>query len=92
MPTIDDERKARVNSLNDNFEKKEFKALWERINHKAAYAVDFETPELISKCVVTLDNDLKINPLQYTVATGMQADDVSYDDLKAGESFKATIS
>jgi type III restriction enzyme len=90
MPTIDDERKARVNSLNDNFEKKEFKALWERINRKAAYAVDFETTELISKCIATLDNDLKISPLQYTVATGMQADDVSYDDLKAGESFKAT--
>ena len=84
MPTIDDERKARVNSLNDNFEKKEFKALWERINRKAAYAVDFETTELISKCIATLDNDLKISPLQYTVATGMQADDVSYDDLKAG--------
>lgn len=90
MPTIDDERKARVNSLNDNFDKKEFKALWERINRKAAYAVDFETNELVTKCIATLDSDLKVSPLQYTVTAGIQTDDVSYDDLKAGDSFKTT--
>ncbi|QPK62907.1 DEAD/DEAH box helicase family protein [Methylomonas sp. LL1] len=90
MPTIDDERKARVNSLNDNFDKKEFKALWERINRKAAYAVDFETDELVTKCIATLDSDLKVSPLQYTVTAGIQTDDVSYDELKAGEGFKTT--
>jgi len=90
MPTIEDDRKAKFNSLNENFQKKEFKELWSRINQKAAYAVDFETPELVNKCVLTLDSELKVSPLQYTVATGIQSDQVTYDAVKGGESFVTT--
>jgi type III restriction enzyme len=87
MPTIEDGRKAKVNPLNENFEKKEFKALWEKINRKAAYAVDFDSAELVKKCVLTLNNELKVSPLLYTVATGTQKEEIFYDEVKQGSGF-----
>ena len=88
MPSIGDDRKAKPNPLSANFEKKEFQALWNRINRKAAYTVHFETPELIKKCVTTLDKELKVSPLQYTIVRGEQIGTATYDDLKQGESFE----
>ena len=35
--------------VNDNFAKKEFQALWNEINHKYAYTVEFDSNELIQK-------------------------------------------
>ncbi|WP_374090456.1 type III restriction-modification system endonuclease [Methylomicrobium lacus] len=90
MPTIEDDRKAKVNPLNENFDKKEFKALWEKINRKAAYAVDFDSAELINKCIAALDNELKVNPLLYTVQTGAQLEEISYDAIKEGNGFYTT--
>jgi len=88
MPQIDDELKAKENLLNANFEKKEFQELWHRINHKAVYAVDFQTEELIQKCIQTLDKELKVTPLQYTVTAGEQKDEASFEQLKSGDSFQ----
>lgn len=90
MPAIDDDRKAKINPLNDNFQKKEFKALWEKINRKAAFAVDFDSSELVKKCVLALDHELKVNPLLYTVMAGMQREEISYDEVKEGSGFYAT--
>jgi type III restriction enzyme len=87
MPDIGNDRTAKVNPLNANFEKQEFKALWSRINAKAAYSVHFETNELVNKCVATLDKELKVSPLQYTIVAGEQEDTATYDSLKQGEAF-----
>ena len=87
LPGIGDGRKAKPNLLNKNLDKAEFKALWERINRKAAYTVHFDTAELVKKCVSTLDNELRVTKLQYTVERGEQGDSVSYDELKAGQGF-----
>ena len=87
LPGIGDGRKAKPNLLNKNLDKAEFKALWEKINRKAAYTVHFDTAELINKCVTTLDKDLWVTKLQYTVERGEQGDSVSYDELKAGQGF-----
>ena len=92
LPAIGDDRKAKINPLNANFEKTEFKALWNRINHKAAYTVEFETPELVAKCVKSLEAELKVSPMQYTVVAGEQADTATYDGIRQGESFKVTES
>ncbi len=88
LPDIGDDRKTKINPLSENFEKKEFKALWNRINHKAAYTVHFETPELINKCVAALEKELKVSPLQYTVVRGEQIGIATYDDVKHGTSFE----
>ena len=88
LDIVSDDRKAKTNPLNANFDKQEFKALWSRINRKAAYTVHFETPELVAKCVKALEKELKVSPMQYTVVTGEQTDTATYDALKQGESFK----
>ena len=92
LPLPQDDRKAKTNPLNGNFEKAEFKALWSRINRKAAYTVEFETPELVAKCVKTLEAELKVSPMQYTVVAGEQAETATYDGIRQGESFKVTES
>ncbi len=88
LPHIGNDRNSRINPLNANFDKKEFKELWSRINRKAVYAVDFATPELIDKCVLELDKELHVSPLQYTVQRGEQKNEAVYDEVKQGESFK----
>ena len=91
MFEVEDDR-AKPNPLNANFDKKEFKELWNRINRKAAYSVHFDTPELVGKCVSELDEALRVSPLQYTIQRGEQTDTATYDALKQGESFKVAES
>ena len=86
----ENDRKAKKLEPNANFEKREFKELWQRINRKAAYSVQFDDAELIQKSVATLndkDNGLWVTPLQFTVQTGEQTAEATYDDLKSGNAF-----
>lgn len=88
LPEIENDRGAKTNPLNANFEKKEFKELWNRINRKAAYSVHFDSAELVEKCIQTLNMQLRVSPLQYTIQRGEQADGISYDQMKSGDSFE----
>ena len=90
LPKIEDGRKPKTNPLNNNFRKKEFQALWSRINRKAVYRVDFESDELIRKAIETLDSHLHVTPLQYTIHAGEQASTITDQQLKSGESFRVT--
>lgn len=85
---VGDDRKPKTNLLNANFEKKEFKALWSRINQKAVYRVEFDSSELIQNCIRTLDKELRVTPLTYTIQKGEQADQASYEQLKSGQTFE----
>ncbi len=87
MPAPADDRKLEPLPLNKaNFERKEFKELWKRINHKAVYQVAFDTDELVTKAAETLDANLAIAPLQYVIKSGTQAATIESADLvnKAG--------
>jgi type III restriction enzyme len=88
LPKPEDGRKPKTNPLNPNFDKKEFKELWARINQKAVYKVDFDSAELIAKCVSALESELRVTPLQYTVQVGQQADDLTAEQLQRGDGFK----
>ena len=91
LPEIGDDRKPKKNPLNANFEKQEFKELWNRINRKAAYSVDFDSDELVQKAVYILndkDAGLRVTPLQYTIQHGEQAAVVTYDGIKDGKAFE----
>ena len=92
MPVISDDRKAKLNPLNSNFEKKEFQALWNKINRKAAYTVHFDADELVDKCVAWLDTELRVKPMQYIIERGTQVDNASFDDMKSGTAFKVAES
>ena len=83
-----DGRKPKRNPLNQNFQKKEFQELWRRINQKAVYSVEFETPDLITKCISYLDSNLKVTALQYVVTEGELVDGVTNEKLKVGQAFK----
>ena len=87
LPEIDNGRKTKSNPLNENFNKKEFKALWEKINRKAAYTVDFDSSELVKKAVVALNSELRINKLQFQIKRGQQQDEIDHEDLTGGNSF-----
>lgn len=87
MPEIGDDRKAKINPLSKNFDKKEFQELWSRINQKAAYTVHFDTAELVGKCVQALNKELNVSPLQYTVQRGEQIAEATVETLKKGEAF-----
>lgn len=81
--------KVKENELNDNFFKKEFQALWNHINHKYAYRVEFESQELIDKAVAHINRNLFVSRLQYTASTGEQRAEMDEHELARGESFQA---
>ena len=87
LPTFDNERRAKSNPLNSNFEKKEFKALWSRINRRAVYRVEFDSVELVQNSISTLNKELHVTPLQYTIQSGVQGDKLTDDKLKNGDAF-----
>ena len=72
------------NTLNENFSKKEFQELWNRINHKYAYTVDFDSDELIEKEVNTINAELNVSKMSYQVTRGEQRDELKHDDMNLG--------
>ena len=68
---------------------KEFQTLWNYINHKYAYTVEFDSDELIRKAIAHIDDKMFVAKLQYTITTGQQQDDINSDALKNGASFAA---
>ena len=62
------------NRRNENFDKKEFKALWDEINHKYVYTVHYDSNELIGKVIGEIDANLTVTRLKYVVTEGGQGD------------------
>ena len=60
--------------LNDNAEKKEFKTLWNEINHRYVYTVHYDSEELIQKAIAAINGELNVTQLKYVVTTGIQGD------------------
>ncbi len=88
LPDVGDDRKPKTNPLNTNFEKREFKELWNRINRKAVYRVEFDSKELVHNSIKVMDNELRVTPLQYTIQGGEQVGQVTHDQVKAGQGFE----
>ena len=80
--------KVKENELNENFFKKEFQTLWNYINHKYAYTVEFDSKELIEKSIAHINNNLFVSQLQYTRSIGQQKDDLNEHEIERGASFK----
>ncbi len=86
---ITDGRKPKRIPLNEeNFARKEFQELWNRINHKAVYQVEFDSDELIKKCVAELDKSLNVSQMHYVVQAGQQRETLDAEDLASGAGFK----
>jgi len=90
LPDFDDAAKPKVeNKLNKNFERSEFQELWQRINRRSVYAVDFDSTELVSKSIRALDTELRVSLLQFVVEQGTQADNATLDTLDSQTAFVA---
>ncbi|MBQ2886307.1 MAG: DEAD/DEAH box helicase family protein, partial [Alphaproteobacteria bacterium] len=51
------------NKLNENFNKAEFQALWNEINHQYVYQVSYDSNELIDKAILYINKDLEVKQL-----------------------------
>lgn len=88
LPIPPDARKPKKIPLNEaNFKRKEFRELWSRINHKAVYQVQFDSAELIAKCVASLDTHVNVAAMQYVIQAGQQRESIDADDLSGGSGF-----
>lgn len=68
--------------LNDNFYKKEFQDLWNKINVKSIYEVDFDSNELIEKSIKALNDKLVISKMRVRITEGEQRNTMSVSQLK----------
>ena len=81
-------REAKFDSK--RFERKEFQALWNKINHRTYYTVDFKTEDLIKRAVIELDNHLQVTEISIRVEHGTMSDIKSKEQLEAGTAMKVT--
>ena len=65
----------------------EFKELWNKINSKSVYVVDFDTDELVKKAIESLDKNLQVSKIYFRVETGAMEQIKSKEELMSGESF-----
>jgi len=65
----------------------EFKELWNKINSKSVYVVDFDTDELVKKAIESLDKNLQVSKIYFRVETGAMKQIKSKEELISGESF-----
>lgn len=72
----------------ERFNKKEFQALWQRINSKTYYEVKFETDELIKHAIKGLDASLNVTQIHVAITTGTLDNINSKEELEAGKAMK----
>ena len=65
----------------------EFKALWNQINSKSVYVVDFDTEELVEKAITSLNKKLRVSKVYFKVEMGTMEQIHSKDDLLSGSAF-----
>lgn len=84
------EKKKTVQSLkpNDNFDKKEFQDLWNKINVKTMYEVDFNSDELIGEAVKRINEKLELQRPLFSITTGSQSDNITIEGLKSGTTMR----
>lgn len=66
----------------------EFKALWNKINAKSVYVVDFDTDELVKNAVDALNNKLQVQKIYYKIESGYMEGIKSKEELEKGGSMK----
>lgn len=77
-----DNIRENVLSPNENFAKKEFQDLWKKIKVQTIYEVDFNTQELIEKCIQNIDAKLEVKRVFVGIIEGEQVDQMDEKMLK----------
>lgn len=71
----------------EKMEMPQFKELWERIRPKSVYTVQFDTDKLIDHAINSLNINLHVPKLLFTVETGSMKEIKSKEALEEGNSF-----
>ena len=66
----------------------EFKELWNKINSKSVYVVDFDSDELVKKAIDELDAKLRVAKIRITVQSGSMDKIDSKEQIAEGEAMK----
>ena len=64
-----------------------FQALWDKINARTVYTVDFDTNQLIAKATDSLNSNLRVSQNFFNVTTGKMQQISSKEQLESGSSF-----
>jgi len=85
---VNDERRENIKNLvpNSNFMKKEWQELWNKINYKSVYEVDFDSDELIKKAIDAINVRLNVNKMKVRITEGMQKEEITSVSINTGES------
>lgn len=86
MPKADNACKKQFLGVNQNFHKKEFQELWNKINYKSTYEVRFDSAELINTSVIYINARLNVAEKTYEVKRG-ELRESTQSQLEAGEGF-----
>ncbi|WP_421896333.1 type III restriction-modification system endonuclease [Marinoscillum sp.] len=83
----EDERQTVILNTNKNFSRKEFQELWEKINLKTIYEVQFDTEKLVEDSKIKINAQLHIGDRIYEVKTG-ELEDGTKEQMQAGALIK----
>lgn len=64
-------RSQKLNLNQDKFASAKFKELWNRINEKTYYTVEFDEQELIDRCVKALDMNMRVTKTEVIITEGL---------------------
>ena len=90
----ENDNKTTPNPINENnFKRKEFLELWNRINHKAVFEIQIDSEKLIAQSIKSIEaaakqrNNNFVESLSYKLAQSTQRDTISHEELTARQSF-----
>ena len=83
----ENDRDSIVVQTNQNFHKKEFQDLWNKINYKSIYEVEFNSKRLIEDSKLRLNADLYIGDRSYEIKSG-ELKSTTKEKLENKEGFK----
>lgn len=72
----------------NNFDSREFKELWNKINKKTRYLVSFDSNELVKNAIQAIDNRLFVSQVYYCITEGSADSYTSKENLLLGTDFK----
>lgn len=75
------------NKLNENFNRKEFQDLWNKIHYKCVYRVEIDREKIVEKVVNSIENNLNVRKTIFNIKTGKQNEEINRENIKEGTSF-----
>lgn len=64
-------RSEKLNLNQEKFASKKFKELWDHINEKTYYTVDFDEKELVDHCIDSLNKNMRVTKTEVVITEGL---------------------